>query len=131
MPALTNDPARCEVLNLGYGPGGHGPWLVRQEGYPPDSVTLRPDYYILQRDGSWMINLAFGMLPESAQEQQLFHSMTEVGRFLGELANRPLICHSELPKGHDAADILAHFEQCTHHILKGMRRGIVVRDFRG
>lgn len=128
MPALSNDPARCEVLNLGYGPGGHGPWLVRQEGYPPESVTLRRDYYILQRDGTWLLNLAYVMLPEPEQEKQLFHSMSEISRFLEHLAAQPLSCAGSIPAGHTAAEILEHFEQCTHRILQGMKEGQVVRN---
>ena len=49
MAALSNDPARCELMNLGYEAQGHGPYLVRQEGYPPGSSDFRPQHFLLQR----------------------------------------------------------------------------------
>lgn len=75
MAALCNDSTRCEILNLGWEKGGHGPYLVRQVGYAPGAVSLRNEPFILQRDGRWLLNLAFAALPEAEQEAQLFHSL--------------------------------------------------------
>ena len=75
MAALSNDPARCEVMNLAWGPNGHGPYLVRQEGYEPGSSTFKMQRFILQKDGRWLLNLAFVMLPEAEQEAQLFQNI--------------------------------------------------------
>ena len=121
MSALCNDPARCEVMSLGYGPQGHGPYLVRQEGYEPDSSTFKPQRFILQKDGRWLLNLAFVMLPEAEQEAQLFHSLTEVLLLFDEIASQPVRADASLPAGANADEILAHFERCTHRILRGMR----------
>lgn len=121
MAALSNDPARCEVMNLGWGTGGHGPYLVRQEGYELGSSTFKMQRFILQKDGRWLLNLAFVMLPEAEQEAQLFHSLTEVLKLLDELGSKPVRASTDLPAGANAEEILAHFEQCTHRILRGMR----------
>ncbi|MBE7497953.1 MAG: hypothetical protein HS117_23670 [Verrucomicrobiaceae bacterium] len=121
MPALSNDPARCEVMNLAWGPKGHGPYLVRQEGYAPGSSTFKMQRFILQKDCRWLLNLAFVMLPEAEQEEQLFHSLTEVLQMFESLSSKPVIAHAHLPAGANADEILAHFEQCTHRILRGMR----------
>ena len=121
MAALSNDPARCEVMNLAWGAGGHGPYLVRQEGYEPGSSTFKVQRFILQKDGRWLLNLAFVMLPEAQQEEQLFHSLTEVLKLLDELSSKPVRASADLPAGANAEEILAHFEQCTHRILRGMR----------
>ena len=121
MAALSNDPARCEVMNLGWGTGGHGPYLVRQEGYELGSSTFKMQRFILQKDGRWLLNLAFVMLPEAQQEAQLFHSLTEVLKLLDELGSKPVRASTDLPAGANAEEILAHFEQCTHRILRGMR----------
>jgi hypothetical protein len=121
MSALSNDPARCEVMNLGWGPQGHGPYLVRQEGYAPGSVDFRAQRFILQKDGRWLINLAFVMLPEAEQEAQLFHHLTDVLVFLDALSDKPVMADDKLPKGTSAEEIMAQFEQCTHRILRGMR----------
>ena len=121
MAALSNDPARCEVMNLAWSPNGHGPYLVRQEGYEPGSSTFKMQRFILQKDGLWLLNLAFVMLPEAEQEAQLFHSLTEVLLLFDEIASQPVRADASLPAGANADEILAHFERCTHRILRGMR----------
>ncbi len=121
MAALSNDPARCEVMNLAWSPNGHGPYLVRQEGYEPGSSTFKMQRFILQKDGLWLLNLAFVMLPEAEQEAQLFHSLTEVLQLLDSLSSKPVSASAAIPAGASADEILAHFEQCTHRILRGMR----------
>ena len=121
MSALSNDPARCEVMNLGYGPQGHGPYLVRQEGYEPGRSTFKPQRFILQKDGRWLLNLAFVMLPEAEQEAQLFHHLSDVLVLFERLAALPVKADATLPVGTNPDEILAHFEQCTHRILCGMK----------
>ncbi|WP_395716511.1 hypothetical protein [Prosthecobacter sp.] len=121
MPALSNDAARCEVMNLAWAPGGHGPYLVRQEGYLPDSTDFRPQRFLLQKDGRWLLNLAFVMLPEAEQEAQLFHSLTDVLVLLDQIAGQPARVDATLPPETNADEVMAHFEQCTRRILRGMR----------
>lgn len=121
MPAICNDAARCEVMNLAWGSNGHGPYLVRQEGYAPGSSTFKMQRFILQKDGRWLLNLAFVMLPEAEQEAQLFHSLTEVLQLLDGLSSKPVRASAILPEGVSADEILEHFAQCTHRILRGMR----------
>jgi hypothetical protein len=121
MPALANDSARCEVMNLGWGAQGHGPYLVRQEGHVPGGSDLRPQRFILQKDDRWLLNLAFVLMPETEQEQQLFHTLTEVLLFLDELSGRPVRVDAALPPGIDEAEILAQFEACTRRLLRGLR----------
>ena len=121
MPALCNDAARCEVMNLAWAPGGHGPYLVRQEGYLPDSTDFRAQRFLLQKDGRWLLNLAFVMLPEAEQEAQLFHSLKDVLVLLDQIAGQPARAEAMLPPGTNPDEVMAHFEQCTHRILRGMR----------
>ena len=121
MPALSNDPARCEVMNLGWEPKGHGPYLVRQDGYAPGSADFRPQRFILLKNGRWLINLAFVMLPEPEQEAQLFHHLTDVLVCLDALSDKPVVADAALPPDTSADEIMAHFEKCTHRILRGMR----------
>lgn len=126
MPALTNDPARCELLNLGWGQGGHGPYLVRQEGHAPGSGSSRTDFFILQKDGRWLINLAFVMLPEAEQEAQLFHSPAEVILCLQDLCIKPVQADDSMPTGARAAEVMTRFENCANRILRGMRSGSIL-----
>lgn len=61
------------------------------------------------------------MLPETEQEAQLFHNLSDVLILLDRLAAQPVRADAGLPPGTSADEILAHFEQCTHRILRGMR----------
>lgn len=121
MGALSNDPARCELMNLGWGHQGHGPYLVRQEGYPPGSADMRPQWFILQRDGRWLLNFAFAMLAEEEQERQLFHSLSDLLVFLDQHSAAPVTADAALPANSKPDEIMAHFENCTHRILQGIR----------
>ena len=121
MPALTNDPGRCEVMNLRYGPRGHGPYLIRQEGYAPGGTDFTPQRFILLKKGCWMRNLVFGMLTEPEQERNVLHDLGEVVRLLDSIASMPVVVEGALPVGVDEAEILRQFEQCTHRILRGMQ----------
>ena len=121
MPSLSNDPARCEVMNLGWAPNGHGPYLVRQEGYAPGSADMRPQPFILQRDGRWLLNLAFAALPEVEQERQLFHDLGELSTFLDTHATTGVFADASLPAGTSHDELLRRFENCTHRILQGMK----------
>ena len=121
MAALSNDLSRCEVLNLGWGPQGHGPYLVRQQGHAPGSTSLRARHFILQRDGCWLLNLAFAALPEAEQERQLFHDLAELSRFLDALTGTPVRADESLPEGKSYEELLNEFEHCTHRILNGMK----------
>ena len=121
MAALSNDPARCEVMNLAWGTNGYGPYLARQEGVEPGSSTFKPQRFILQKDGHWLLNLAFVMLPEAEQEAQLFHHLTDILVFLDSLSDKPVQADGKLPPGTNADEIMEHFEQCAHRILRSMR----------
>jgi len=126
MPALCNDPDRCEVINLGWATAGRGPYLVRQHGYTTNSHDFQPQPFILQKDGRWLLNLAFVMLSESQQEQQLFHSLTDVLHCFERIANQPVQAEDNLPTDANPAEILRNFESCTLRILQGLRTGKVM-----
>jgi len=117
MPVLSNDVDRCEVINLALEPEGRGPYLVRQEGYLPGSTDFTPQRFLLQKDGCWLLNLAFIMLPEVEQQAQLFHSLKDVLTLLNELANQPVQADAALPEGVSSEVILARFEQCTNRLF--------------
>ena len=127
MPALSNEPVPCEVLNLGYGPQGRGPYLVRQEGYVPGGTSLHSDQFILQKDGRWLLNLVFAALPEAEQERQLFHDLGELSAFLDALAASEVLADASLPSGANHEELLQRFESCTHRILQGIRNSTSVQ----
>ena len=127
MAVLCNDPARCEVMNLGWAANGHGPYLVRQHGYPPGSTDMQVQPFILQRDGCWLLNLVFATLPEEEQEAQLFHDLAALMGFIDRLAATEVRAETALPSGMTQAELLHRFENCTHRILRGMRLCAVTR----
>ena len=122
MPALSNDFDRCEVINLAQDPQGRGPYLVRQEGYPPGSTDFISKRFLLQKDGRWLLNFAFVMLPEAEQEAQMFHSLKDVLTLLDELSTKPVQADDTLPEGVSAEVILSRFEMCTHRIFQSACR---------
>ncbi|MBL9115445.1 MAG: hypothetical protein JNJ83_10605 [Verrucomicrobiaceae bacterium] len=122
--ALSNYPDRCEVIDLAWNTKGHGPYLVRQHGYSAIGSDFVTQPYILQKDGTWLLNLAFALLPEKYQEKQLFQSLAEVIVFFEKLCTEPVKVDAHLPPNADPAQVLANFERCTHRILMGLRNGV-------
>lgn len=98
MATLTNSYHNCEILNLGYGPGGRGPFIVRQEASAPGSMTLQLDRFLLRKDGTWVLNLAVFALTEKEKEDFLYENTGVVVALLSELAGDPLV-DTSLPEG--------------------------------
>ena len=109
MPTLTNHFRSCDLLNLGYGPGGRGPFVVRQEGSAPGSMTLRQERFLLRKDGTWVINLAVFALSEKDKEQFLFATSAEAMTLLGELSGIPVV-DDTLPSDRSPEDLAAAAE---------------------
>jgi hypothetical protein len=109
MPTLTNNFARCEMLNLGYGPGGRGPFVVRQDGSAPGSMTLKQDRFLLRKDGTWVLSLAVYALPESEKEQFLYSTTADVIKMLDGLGGTPVVDDS-LPAGRSLEELGAAAE---------------------
>jgi hypothetical protein len=98
MATLTNNYQSCELLNLKYGSGGRGPFIIRQEGTPPGSITLQSERFLLRKDGTWVINLAVFPLSEKDKEQFLFENASEAVQLLEELRGEPMV-EAALPSG--------------------------------
>lgn len=106
MPALTNNHQNCELLNLGYGPAGRGPFLVRQEGSPPGSMTLKQERFLLRKDGTWVINLAVFSLPEREQQAFLHDTSADALMLLDGLTGDPVV-EADLPAGKSIEELTA------------------------
>jgi len=91
MSALANDYQSCELINLGYDSDGRGPYVIRQEGYPPNTMTFEVDRYYLRRDGTWLINLAMFALPENEKEDFVYESVEAVITLLEGLTGDPTV----------------------------------------
>jgi hypothetical protein len=104
MSALANDYQRCELINLGYDGDGRGPYVIRQEGYPPNTMTFEEDRYYLRRDGTWLINLAMFALPEKEKEDFVYESVEAVIVLLEGLTGNPTVEY-HLPEDKTIADL--------------------------
>ena len=98
MATISNSYQHCELLNLRFGPGGRGPFIVRQEGTPPGTTTFQTERFLLRKDGTWVVNLAVFPLSEKDKEQFLFESSAEAMQLLEELRGQPMV-EASLPTG--------------------------------
>ncbi len=106
MAALTNSHHNCELLNLGHGPKGRGPFIVRQEGTPPRSTTFQPDRYLLRKYGTWVLNLAVFALADKDKDQFLYSTSAEAMMLLDSLIGEPLV-EASLPPGKSVEELKA------------------------
>jgi hypothetical protein len=106
MPTISNNYQACELLNLGYGPNGRGPFIVRQDGSPPGSVTFEQDRFLLRKDGTWVLNLAVFALSEKEKEAFLYQTSADALSVLNGLAGDPIVL-SGLPAGKSREELKA------------------------
>jgi len=122
MPAIANYPDRCELLNLGYGPEGKGPYVLRQEGNVPGSMDLRQNTYFLRKDGVWVLNLAILAMSESEQEVVLYHTLAEAMKMLTGLSGGEPVIESALPAGRTLEELQAATEGTANRLLTRLRQ---------
>jgi hypothetical protein len=106
MAALTNSFHNCELLNLGYGPKGRGPFIVRQTGASPGSTTFDADAFLLRRDGTWVLNLAVFALSEKDKENFFYETSAEVMQTLESLTGEPIV-QAGIPEGKSREELKA------------------------
>ena len=99
MKKLTNAYRDLEMINLSLGPGGKGPYLVRQLGYAPSDQTFTDKPFILQTDGTWILSYHFACLPEAEQEKRLFSSIEEMTSMIETIGSEDPVVIDYLPEG--------------------------------
>lgn len=117
MPVLSHQPDRFHLINLRLNRDGKGPYVIRQEGYPPGSMSMANHRYFLLKDGSWMLNYAFFLLSEKEQEEHFLAELKDVFEAIDRLAGNPVVVHDELPEGTTKESILAGVRQTGNHLL--------------
>ena len=120
MPTISNNHSRCEMLNLGSGPGGRGPFAIRQEGSAPGSMTMKQDLFLLRNDGVWVLNLTVFSLSEADQQRFLYATAVEVMQALEALTGDPVV-EDKLPAGMSRSELLAGAENTASRIISGLR----------
>lgn len=119
---LTNAYQDVQLFDLGLNEDGRGPYLVRQVGYPPGSLEMKVDPYILQNDGVWLISYHFATLPQEEQEQRLFQSRRELIKLLETMASRDVECIDTLPEGLSNEEILRRYKEFGSRLLRHVSR---------
>src|SRR5688572_19010634 len=106
MPTISNNYQACELLNLGSNAGGRGPFIVRQVGSPPGSMTFEQDRFLLRKDGTWVLNLAVFVLPEKEKNEFLFGTSAGALGVLNALSGEPVV-EAKMPEGKSREEIKA------------------------
>ncbi len=122
MPAIANYPDRCELLNLGYGPQGRGPFVIRQEGNVPGAMDLRQNTYLLRKDGVWVLNYSVFTLPEAEQAPFMYQSTAEAMAMMSGLTGAAPVIESALPPGKSLAELQASTEATASRLLTRLRQ---------
>ncbi|WP_009959233.1 hypothetical protein [Verrucomicrobium spinosum] len=106
MPTLSNSYDCCQLLNLGVGPQGRGPFLIRQQGSAPGSMTLDQMRYFLRKDGTWVLSLAVYVLSDAEQEEHyLYPTSADATTLLSSLAGDPVV-DDTLPPDKSAEELI-------------------------
>ena len=122
MPVLTNFADHCDLVNLGLSSGGHGPYILRQSGNAPGSMTLQQDNFLLRKDGTWVLNITVFSLPEKEiGEKFLFRDIPELISMIDELSSKPLVVEDNLPAGKSRAEITAALQSAASNLISRIR----------
>ena len=120
MATISNDYTRCQMLNLASAPGGRGPFVIRQEGCPPESTSLQQDPFLLRDDGVWVLNLTVFSLKEEEQQRFIYSSSGDVLKALESLHGDAKV-EAKLPEGVSKAELLAAAESTASRLLRGLK----------
>lgn len=120
MPTISNDYSRCEMMNLASAPNGRGPFVIRQEGSPPGSMSMKQDPFLLRNDGVWVLNLIVFSLPEQEQQRYIYQTSADVMKALDSLQGDPVV-DARLPEGVSQAELLAGVENTASRLLGGLK----------
>ena len=120
MATISNDHTRCQMLNLASAPGGRGPFVIRQEGAPPDSTSLQQDPFLLRDDGVWVLNLIVFSLKEEEQKRFYYPTSVDVLKALENLHGDVKV-ETKMPEGVSKAELLAAAETTASRLLRGLK----------
>ena len=117
MKWLSNRREDFELVNLHWHEGGHGPYLIRQDGCPPCDDRVPPEgRYFLMKDGTWLLNITFCNLPREEQSRGIYESIPEVAATIDALGSRPSV-NSRLPEGMSHEAMLAGLKAAAREFL--------------
>lgn len=122
MPVLTNFADHCDLLNLGFGPNGRGPFVLRQTGSAPGSTSPQQDNFLLRKDGVWVLNLTVFTLPEKEMNEKfLFGTLPELVSVIDQLSGNPLVVEDKLPAGRSREELLTALRSTASNLTSRLR----------
>src|SRR5688572_1052285 len=66
-----------------------GPYIVLQEGFDPDDLTLTPDEFVLGRSGKWLsLSYFYQMAVPERRAEYVFGTAAEVMQMMGDLPSK-------------------------------------------
>lgn len=100
----------------------HGPYVVLQEGYSPEDITVSPDEFILSRSGKWLSLALFYRLPVAERRAEfVFGTAAEVIQVLGELTSKVALFDAKERPAEEAEE--AGVDEWKAAIEKGNTKG--------
>jgi hypothetical protein len=71
-----------------------GPYVVLQEGYDPEDLTLTPDEFVLGRHGKWLSLAHFFRMPiPDRREEFVFGTAAEIMQVMRDLPSQARVMH--------------------------------------
>jgi hypothetical protein len=75
-----------------------GPYVVTQEGYDPEDITMAPDEFVLGRSGRWMSMGFFYQMPVAERRAEfVFGTAAEVMRTMQDLPSGVKVFRPQTP----------------------------------
>ncbi len=77
----------------------NGPYVVLQEGYDPEDLTMSADEFILGRSGKWLsLSHFFSMPVPDRRKEFVFGTAAEIMQMMSNLPSKPQIVRRLVPK---------------------------------
>jgi hypothetical protein len=86
-----------------------GPYVVLQEGYDPEDLTVSPDEFVLGRSGKWLSIAYFYQMPVAERRAEfVFGTVGEVMQMMSDLPSKAQVMRPDTtPAAEPPADEMA------------------------
>jgi hypothetical protein len=121
LRVLSNDYQRFEMLNIKTNPNGKGPYVLRQVGYAPKSMTMLGAAYLVNRDGVWLRNKHWASLPANELNCIALDSIADVLSMIDSLAGKPVEAIEALPAGVSPEQAERNYQNTGRKLIRRMR----------
>ena len=100
-----------------------GPYVVMQEGFDPEDMTMTPDEFVLGRSGKWLSVGYFYRMPVSERRAEfIFGTAAEVMKMMGDLPPKAVLMRPSDDKKEKAAPAGADEMAAAIQVAKAQQR---------